>query len=281
LSGLDDSSILGLLERLASSHVLEKGISERLLACPQHPQHLSTSLRLYCPDCLSNDIVKLHLVEHVQCGHIFEGKESAEDIKPRSCPSCNGIIKNPEKEMKKHGRWYECNKCQSRFDSCLSKLYCRKFDHDFDINQAIVLTIPSYQLKRHSSALPAYLLSLRSHIKSILTNKGFVTEESFNIKGKSGTNHKTDFYSYDKNGRTMMVDIACAYSTVSDSQVNSMIVKVLDIHPNVAIFIGVPSISETAIRLASSHGIIIITGENFTKITDAMNHVLQMNLNMH
>jgi hypothetical protein len=101
----DDSCVTNLLEKLSSPQfdILEKGISERLLVCPDHPQYLATSLRLYCTQCASDDITKLHLMEHISCGYIFEKKE----IEPKSitCSFCKHDIKDGE-GVKKLGRWY-------------------------------------------------------------------------------------------------------------------------------------------------------------------------------
>jgi len=80
------------LEKLSSNTIgiLEREIYERLIVCPQHPEDLSVSVRMYCPDCSSMDIRKLHLIEHKVCGYIAEKKEygvvSVSDIK--TCPNC-------------------------------------------------------------------------------------------------------------------------------------------------------------------------------------------------
>src|SRR3989338_9459117 len=97
------------LEKLSSNTVgiLEREIYERLIVCPQHPEDLSVSVRMYCPDCSSMDIRKLHLIEHKVCGYIAEKKEwgvvSVSDVK--TCPNCKRPIKDFEKEIRMPGQW--------------------------------------------------------------------------------------------------------------------------------------------------------------------------------
>jgi len=66
------TEIIPKLEDLSSetAGILERGIYERLPLCPDHPENLATTVRLYCSSCLSDDIKKMHLQEHKACGFI-------------------------------------------------------------------------------------------------------------------------------------------------------------------------------------------------------------------
>ena len=275
--------IVTLLEKLSSPsvNILEKGVYERLTVCPQHPQYLTTTPRLYCSSCLSTDITKLHLIEHKLCGYITEKRDlGAESDEIQKCMSCKSIIKDPQKEIRKLGRWYECNSCKVKFDNCIVKLHCRKFDHDFEINQASMIVIPSYQLKSDYKSLFVYAFSIIPQIKKVLESYGFIVEESQTVKGKSGIEHKISIYAHNHENKTIAIDIKGSENVIEDTEVNSMIVKVLDIYPTVSIFIGIPSVSDTAKAMAAAHNIALVTGKNFAEMISTVEQLIKTRLNL-
>ena len=83
---------LDFLEKLTSENfdILKRTVYERFAVCPEHPESMSTTIRLNCPRCSSMDISKLHLIEHKRCGYISENKnfETSDDGTIISCPSC-------------------------------------------------------------------------------------------------------------------------------------------------------------------------------------------------
>lgn len=273
--------VAALLEELSSPsvNILEKGEYERLPVCPKHPQYFATSVRLYCSACFSSNVVKLHLIEHSACGYITTkmgfGEVSADINK---CASCKKTIKEPEKELRKVGRWYQCNNCKIRFDDLVIRLHCREFKHDFDINQADIAVIPFYKLKADSKSVSIYAFSLIPQFKKMSVFDGFAVEGSSAVKGKSGVMHKASIYAYNRENKTVIIDIKSAESEIGDAEVNSMLVKVLDISPSVAILIAVPSVSETAKALAAAHNISVVTGKDFAEILGAVEQILKTRL---
>ncbi|HSB84430.1 MAG TPA: hypothetical protein VLD64_08100 [Nitrosarchaeum sp.] len=273
--------VSSLLEELSSSAdaILEKSEYERLPVCPKHPQYISNSIKMYCSSCHSSDVMKLHLIEHTVCGHINTKSgfgENSEALK--KCESCNKTIKDPEKELRKLGRWYECKQCKSRFDDLVIKLHCRKFNHDFDINQADIAVIPFYKLKVDAKSVSTYSYSLVPKLTSLKMLQGFTIEPSSTVKGKSGVMHKASIYGFNKENKTILIDIKSSETEIGDSEVNSMLVKVLDTAPSVAILIGIPSVSEVAKTLAASHNISVVTGKEFNEILDSVEQILKSRL---
>lgn len=282
LSSLGNNEyVSALLEKLASPsvNILEKVVHERLAVCPDHPQNLATTLRLYCSACSSTDIIKLHLIEHKLCGYITEKKDFGGSFSDMTkCISCKNTIKDPQKEMRRLGRWYECNKCKTRFDNCVLKLHCRKFDHDFDVNQASMVVIPSYNLKVDAKSVQIYSVSLLPQIKKALESYEFVVEESSTVKGKSGIAHKTSLYAKNNQNKTVVIDLKVSEGAVEDTEVNSMIVKVLDISPTMSIFIGIPSVSDSAKAMAAASNVSIITGNNLSEILSSVEQIIKTRL---
>ncbi len=273
--------VSSLLEELSSSSegILEKIEYERLPVCPKHPQYISNSIKMYCSSCHSSDVMKLHLIEHTICGHINTKSgfgEHSEQLK--KCESCQKTIKDPEKELRKLGRWYECKQCRSRFDDLVIKLHCRKFNHDFDINQADIAIIPFYKLKVDAKSVSSYSYSLVPKLTSLKILEGFTIEPSSSVKGKSGVMHKASIYAYNRENKTILIDIKSSESVIGDAEINSMLVKVLDTSPSLAILVGIPSVSEVAKSLAESHNISVVTGKEFTEIVDSVQQILKSRL---
>jgi len=273
----NENEIMAKLEDLSSSSagILEKGVYERLPVCPDHPDNFSTTVRLYCSSCLSDDIAKLHLVEHKACGYITDQKiffAGKGDV--TKCISCKKPIKNPEKEIQKLGRWYECNKCNTKFDNCVVKLHCRQFNHDFAVIQAEMTTIPYYKIKTDSKELHGYSYSLMSPLKKIIGAQGLVVDDSTSVKGKSGVDHQVSLFAK-KGEETVLFDIQGSETQIEDSVVNAFMLKVLDIAPSLSIFIGIPSISDSAKTLADTYKISVVTGTDFTKIINEVERIIK------
>lgn len=276
----DDIQNTSILEQLSSpqADILEKGVFERLAVCPEHPQHFAITLRLYCSACMSMDIKKLELYEHKACGYIAEGHEFGVASKNEiitKCPSCKNTIRDAGKEIRQLGMWYQCNSCGTKFDNCIMKLHCRKFDHDFDINQAGTLTIPYFKAKKESKTIKSYIFSLIPQIGKQIASHGFTVDESSTVKGKSGVTHKVSLYAYNNQNKTIIVEIKSLETEITETEMESMLGKVFDISPTFAIFIGIPSISEKAKAMAGAHNISAITGQNFVDILNSVESILK------
>ena len=258
------------LEKLSSNTVgiLEREIYERLIVCPQHPEDLSVSVRMYCPDCSSMDIHKLHLIEHKVCGYIAEKREygvvSVSDVK--TCPNCKRPIKDYEKEIRMPGQWNKCYSCNKKFDNAKIKLHCRRFNHDFELTDIESIIVPQYKIKTGAGE-NVNILALLPQLKKVLTSLGFTVEELSAVKGKSGVSHQTNIFAHNNEKKTVAVFVKTAKETVDDIEVNATVVNVIDISPTWAVFIGIPTISERAKAMASTHKMIIVTGVDNNKIT--------------
>lgn len=271
---------LGMLEKLASASigVLDRQIFERLVLCPDHSDSYAISLRLYCPKCSSLDVEKLHLIEHKACGYI--GKKSEFEVAvPAKCPSCRVTIRDPGKELRIPGMWYECNGCRGKFDSPMIKLHCRKYNHDFNMNQAETLVIPFFRLRKHATTAQVNIMSVIPMIKKVLELRDFAVEETAQIKGKSGVMHTTSLYAYSRESKSILVDIRSSDKDVDDAEVISSFVKVIDVSPSFAIFVAIPGISDKARAMSAAYtNINIVTGNSFADIVNSIEQILAKHL---
>lgn len=274
---------VSFLEKMASQSagILERELYERLVVCPQHTQELYPSVRLYCPECSSVDVERLQLVEHRVCGYIAEKKEfgavSVADI--RTCPNCKRPIKDYKKEIRMPAKWNRCNACNKKFDNVIIKLHCRRFNHDFNIDEVETIAMPHYKLRSEASE-NVYTLSLLPQLNKILTSLGFIVEELSMVKGKSGMTHQTNIYAHNNENKTVAVFIKSSKNEIDDAEINSVLVRVLDIYPTLAIFIGIPSVSEMAKAMAAAHGMTIVTGKDVREIAVSVEQILSKEISM-
>ena len=257
------------LEKLSSKSVgiLEREIYERLIVCPQHPEDLSVSVRMYCPDCSSMDIRKLHLIEHKVCGYIAEKNEfgvvSVSDVK--TCPNCKRPIKDYAKEIRMPGQWNKCYSCNKKFDNAKIKLRCRRFNHDFELTDMESIIVSRYKIKTDAGENVS-ILTLLPQLKKVLTSLGFTVEELSAVKGKSGVSHQTNIFAHNNENKTVAVFVKTAKEMVEDTEVNATVVNIIDINPTWAVFIGIPMVSERANAMASTYKMIVVTGSDHDKI---------------
>ncbi len=270
------------LEKLSASSadVLEKTVYEKFLVCPQHPESLSVNVRLYCPHCKSMNIEKLHLFEHIKCGHITEKQsfENSDEKNSLKCPSCNKIISDFKKELHVPAMWYLCNHCKEKFDDVLVKLHCRNYNHDFETNQSHMINIPGFKIKSDEDEISIDVSAISNRLTELLQRHGFSIEENYSIKGKSGHYHHIDLFGKTKNGKTIFIFIKKSNNEIDNSEINSKIIQVLDTSPTIAILVGFASISEKAKAIATSYNVSIVSDHDTNQIISSTDDVLNEQL---
>lgn len=269
----EDPNNLQFLENLTSDSddLLEKIVYERIAVCPQHPDSLEANVRLYCPKCTSMDIEKLHLFEHRICGYISETKSFGISGTMLECPSCKKPIKDRKKELRIPAMWYSCHSCKDKFDDVVIKMYCRKFNHDFDTNMAGTVSIPGFVLKE-SQSTSDHDSSLLTNIKDLLQEHKFVSEEDHSLKGKSGHYHNIDLIATNPNTDTIFLYVLQSENTIDESEINSKIIQVLDCNPTKTVIIG--HLSNKAKSLASRYDVSVIDSFEKDEILSSLANIL-------
>jgi len=264
-----DKNDVDFLEQLASPEidVLKKLTHERVLVCPEHPQCFALSPHQCCVSCESTDIAKLHLFEHTACGYMAESDEFQEELIDgvSSCPSCKNKINNLKTDIRIAGNWCKCNDCKTKFDDCKFKLHCRQFDHDFDISDAEIIPISSYEIVNKADQVSHDKFVTLSEVKGLLETKKFFTEEHAKVKGKSGIEHAVNLYGSNKEGLSIVVFVENDEKEIS-AKVNDVLMKVNDISPTFTVLVGFPSISDDAKALINANNILLVTSTESEEI---------------
>ncbi len=277
--GKNDDDVQFLESLCANEQILERVIYERILVCPQHTTIFSSNIRMYCPKCNSMDIKKLHLVEHIKCGYISEQSNFEIDSqKITKCLSCDKKITDATKEIRIPAKWYSCNNCTEKFDDVTLKLHCREFDHDFDINSAKSIDIPSFRIRTDESGTSIDTREIYEKLKNLLKQFGFQTTENYSIQGRSGHYHSIDLYATNDEEKSILIFIKKSDSEIDNSEINSKIIQVLDTSPTIAILVGFSSISQKAKAIASSYNVSIVASQNIHQIVESTQEILSNHL---
>jgi hypothetical protein len=256
------------LEKLSHEklNVVEKFVYNQFLICSEHKSSFLMNVRLRCPKCNSIDVHKLHLFEHKICGCIteklrFADSQEADKLK---CPSCNRVIKNPQRELRSPASWYCCNDCKEKFDDVVINFHCNEFDHDFTVNEAQSITVYGYALTNGTDNSTLDDQKLKNEISIVLSKLGFSVDENYAIKGKSGHEHKIDIYG--NNNKNQTVFILVNDKNDANSGIDSKIIQILDTSPKIALIVGFVSITEKTKAVAEKYNVSIISSQNIAEI---------------
>ena len=256
------------LEELVTEGVLTKQVYEKLIICPNHPNAYSSSVRLYCPKCNSLNVDKLNLYEHKRCGYITESTayDFAKEKNP-TCPSCKKQVVDFKKEIRMPAMWHQCLDCHDKFDNAIVKMYCRQHEHDFDINSGQFVTSYSYRLKDYDAPITSDDEKLQNDLEKLLSEFNFNTEFKASIKGKSGNSHKIPIYAKNNStGETIAIFVNRSPENLSHSDVNSILIPILDIGPRHTLLLAKSGVDEDVKPIAKQYGIDIISDPGFTNI---------------
>ena len=256
------------LDELANEGTLKKSVFEKLIICPLHPDAFSSSVRLYCPKCNSLNVDKLNLYEHKRCGYITESTEyDFSDPKNSTCPSCKKKIEDFRKEIRIPAMWHQCVDCNEKFDNAIVKLYCRQHEHDFDTNSGQFITTYSYRLKDYDAPITSDDDKMHQDLEKLLNEFNFTVDFKALVKGKSGNSHKIPIFAKNKaNGDAIAIFIMRKEDKVSQADINSILVPVLDVGAKSVLLLSTSPIEDEVKPMAKQYGIDIISDPDLSRI---------------
>ena len=266
------------LDDLVTDGTLKRQVHEKLIICPDHPDKFSSSVKLYCPGCNSVNVEKLNLYEHKKCGFITENLvHDFSNPNNSECPSCGKKIIDFKKEIRIPAMWHQCIDCKEKFDNAIIKMFCRKHEHDFDINSGRFVTTYSYQLRDHDAPITTDDEKMRDDLITLLNNLNFSAKFTVLVKGKSGNHHKIPIYATNNsNGESIAVFMD--YDTeISQSKINSILIPILDIDPKHTMLISSLEAKEDVKPLAKQYGIQIISDSKRSKIIEQVDEFISKN----
>ncbi|MHC1586743.1 MAG: TackOD1 domain-containing metal-binding protein [Candidatus Hecatellaceae archaeon] len=261
-----------LLEALTLEKVLTRSLYDKVFACPRCAS-INLSPRGICPSCGSFDIEKKRLVEHLRCGTKFIENKLFEGYKPR-CPK-DGAELEPH-EYRVLASWFECNVCKRKFDAPEVGMHCLNCGLDFKAREGEFLEVYSYALSDEMSVYVKKLSNLKL-LADGLTSLGYDVHFIESLEGLSGSKHNFDLVAYKAEGNRQVRIVIDLYSNdreIDGSVIISMFAKVLDVKPDRAVCVAIPSLSDVGKNLAKQYNIEVVEGVNIEEAASTLSRKL-------
>ncbi|MEM1565795.1 MAG: hypothetical protein QW510_01730 [Candidatus Bathyarchaeia archaeon] len=267
----ETSSAEDFLERLYSVGILERRLYDKVIYCPSCGSQ-SVSTRYCCPYCMSFNIQKGSLIEHVKCGYMdVEGnfRKSGKLV----CPKCHEELKKLDVDYRKAGIWCTCQECGKSFDIPVPRHFCRDCQSEFTFEDVEIKDVYAYKLNEDVKGEITAGWIFVAPIREFLAENGFEVEAPAFIKGKSGANHMFDIAAYKggKTGKVTVMDVAIATeNAVIEQPVIALFAKMYDVSPEHAFLVAIPKLSENAKKMAELYNIKVIEAKDAKEVMKAL-----------
>ena len=248
------------LAMLVEAGILKRELYDKTVYCPKCGS-ANVSVQYCCPFCLSYDIKKSSLIEHIKCGYmdIEEKFVSGDGL---ICPKCESQLNVEDVDYRRAGLWCTCNKCGRSFDIPVPRHFCRNCQTNFTFENAKIKETYKYRLNEDIVKTAASEWAILAPIRKMLEDKGFNVETPGFMEGRSGVKHMFDIIAYN-NGRKpekMAINISTSPDgkPVPEHAIIDMFAKAFDSNTERAILIAIPKISENGRKLANHYKIRLI-----------------------
>jgi hypothetical protein len=239
-----------LLSQMAAEGVLASELVDKVPACPQcGSTQLST--RYFCPQCLSHDITRAFLLEHLKCGKVGS-EDSFRKGDEIICPKCQAVLHDFGVEYRAVGAWYECDKCKNSFSNPTHSHFCRPKHHEFLPAQVQLLPVHQYTINKGAIETIKREVLVYSEAIATLENLGLTVLAPHNLEGRSGQVHPFDaVIVIPKKGwrgeeRVVAMDIIVKTEPAGLEAAKQFVAKARDARPFEAYMISVPGLTEDA-----------------------------------
>jgi transcription elongation factor Elf1 len=248
------------LAMLCEARILRRELYDKVVCCPKCGSVNISSLYC-CPFCLSFDIKKSSLIEHIKCGYM-DSEEKFVNGDGLFCPKCKRQLNVEDVDYRRAGLWCTCNKCGRSFDIPVSRHFCRNCQTNFTFENAIIRDAYTYRLNKEVVGSVASEWAVLAPIRKLLEDKGFKVETPGFVEGRSGVKHMFDMIAYKDEGEPQKMAITVSMSTdgkpVSEQALIDIFAKAFDSKIEKAVLVAVPEANENTKKLAKLYKIHLI-----------------------
>jgi transcription elongation factor Elf1 len=248
------------LEMLCEAGILKRELWDKIVCCPRCGS-VNVSSLYCCPFCLSFDIKKSSLIEHIKCGYM-DSEEKFVNGDRLICPKCKRELSEKDIDYRRAGVWCTCNKCGRSFDIPILRHFCRNCQTNFTFENAKIREAYKYRLNEDVVKTAASEWAILAPIRKLLEDKGFKVETPGFVEGGSGVRHMFDIIAYNDERKPQKTAINVSMSTdgkpVSEQAIIDIFAKAFDSKIEKAVLIAMPSASENTKKLAKLYNIHLI-----------------------
>ncbi len=257
------------LENLVKAEILDREMYDMELRCP-HCNSPNISVNYVCPKCVSTNIKKTILLEHIPCGYLGTVVTFGE---PMTCPKCGKLI--DEGQYRDAGSIYTCGTCDHQIETPFIAHWCRVCNDKFSFENAIYQPKYAYLPSKSTKMDMTQGILYPSSIISLFEEQGFTRQMETKIKGESGVEHIFDlaFRSYEQGSEKseieeakFFVDIHFSPNPMNELDFLKCCAKATDAKAargNIDIILMIlPGLDYNAQALSKTYNLNLITGEN-------------------
>jgi transcription elongation factor Elf1 len=267
------------LAMLVEAGVLKRELYDKAVHCPKCGS-MNVSVQYCCPFCLSYDIKRSSLIEHIRCGYIDIEEKFVSGVE-LICPKCRRKLTVEDVDYRRAGLWCTCNKCGRSFDMPTPKHFCRNCQTSFTFENAKIKEAYKYRLNEDFVKTATSEWSILAPIRKLLEEKGFKVETPGFMEGRSGVKHMFDIIAYNNGRKSERLAINISTSPdgkqVPDHAVIDMFAKTYDSDIEKAILIAIPKISENGRKLANHYKICLIEAKTPEETIERIKETLKQN----
>jgi len=267
------------LAMLVEAGVLKRELYDKAVHCPKCGS-MNVSVQYCCPFCLSYDIKRSSLIEHIRCGYIDIEEKFVSGVE-LICPKCRRKLTMEDVDYRRAGLWCTCNKCGRSFDMPTPKHFCRNCQTSFTFENAKIKEAYKYRLNEDFVKTATSEWSILAPIRKLLEEKGFKVETPGFMEGRSGVKHMFDIIAYNNGRKSERLAINISTSPdgkqVPDHAVIDMFAKTYDSDIEKAILIAIPKISENGRKLANHYKICLIEAKTPEETIERIKETLKQN----
>lgn len=265
------------LEMLYEAGILRRELYDKTICCPKCGS-VNVSVQYCCPFCISFDIKKSSLIEHIKCGYM-DAEEKFVSGDGLFCPKCKRELSEEDVDYRRAGLWCTCNKCGRSFDIPVSRHFCRNCQTNFTFENAKIKEAYTYRLSEDIVKTVASEWAVLAPIKKLLEDKGFKVEAPGFIEGRSGVKHMFDIIAYNNGRKPEKLAINISTSPdgkpVPEHAIIDMFAKTYDSNIEKAILIATPKVNENGRKLANLYKIRLVEAKTPEETIEKTKEILK------
>lgn len=278
IMGVSTKEAVVILESLAKQELLVKKNFEKIMAAPNGSMQLVPVEK--CPTCDSSDLIRGQLVEHFTCGFIGLEDEFLHGM-DQVCPKCHRELKLIGTDYRKPGMRYICKSCRGIFPTPVVKSRCLKTGEIFNLEDMHYVSIYTYELNEAYRKKLEFELEPKKQLIDYLARLGYDVQESVQIQGRSGANHKFDIVATMDDlitRHSVAIGILAAPQDDLDVTIDPLFnfdSKVYDTGIDSKMVIAVPRFAPEAMKFADRQGIRVYDLEDLKSLLSWKNQLTQ------
>jgi len=255
---------LEIADKILSLGLGTKEYHDQVLRCPYCGAE-QIKVVFHCPFCNSTQLYKELLLEHIHDGVIGPVSRFKRNGDALVCPSCGARLSEEGRDYRTVGVWYRCLGCYKQAPTPKIAYSCRGCRKEVTAHGLVVSSIWSLAINKEALREFSRLHIAIRPVVDLLRRSGYITNSPAALTGRSGVVHSFDVVGLDRTGRTVAADIMVSKEVLDESVIVRLFAKVLDTSPTKTVLICVPGMAETAKKLASTYGIIILEGRSVSE----------------